>query len=95
MAGLSGILLSSRLGSAHPNGGDGMFLQAYAAVFLGRTVFKEGVPTVIGTFIGAAILGILANGLTIMQVPTFLQDILTGIIIIVAVVAQKMGSERN
>lgn len=91
MAGLTGILMASRLGSAHPTGGDGLFLQAYAAVFLGRTVFREGVPNIIGTFIGAAILGILANGLTIMQVPTFMQDILTGFIIIVAVVVQKLG----
>lgn len=91
MAGLTGILMASRLGSAHPTGGDGLFLQAYAAVFLGRTIFREGVPNIIGTFIGAAILGILANGLTIMQVPTFMQDILTGFIIIAAVVMQKLG----
>jgi len=90
-AGLTGVLMASRLGSAHPTGGDGLFLQSYAAVFLGRTVFKEGVPNVWGTFIGAAILGILANGLTILQVPTFLQDVITGCIIIAAVVFQKIG----
>jgi len=93
MAGLAGMLMASRLGSAHPNGGDGLFLQAYAAVFLGRTVFREGVPNIVGTFIGAIILGVLANGLTILQVPTFMQDILTGLIIIIAVVAQKLGSD--
>lgn len=90
-AGLTGVLMASRLGSAHPTGGDGLFLQSYAAVFLGRTVFKEGVPNVWGTFVGAAILGILANGLTILQVPTFMQDIITGCIIIAAVVFQKIG----
>jgi len=95
MAAITGLLMASRLGSAHPNGGDGLFLQAYAAVFIGRTVIKEGVPNVFGTFIGAAILGILANGLTIMQVPTFMQDILTGLIIIAAVVAQKIGVREN
>ncbi len=93
MAALTGVLIASRLGSAHPTGGEGFFLQAYAAAFLGRTVFKGGVPNIWGTFIGAAILGILANGLTIMQVPTFMQDILTGIIIITAVVMQKIGSD--
>lgn len=91
LAALTGVLMASRLGSAHPTGGDGLFLQSYAAVFLGRTVFKEGVPNIWGTFVGAAILGILANGLTIMQVPTFMQDLLTGCIIILAVVVQKLG----
>lgn len=91
LSALTGVLMASRLGSAHPTGGDGLFLQSYAAVFLGRTVFKEGVPNIWGTFVGAAILGILANGLTIMQVPTFMQDLLTGCIIILAVVVQKLG----
>jgi ribose transport system permease protein len=91
LAALTGVLMASRLGSAHPTGGDGFFLQAYAAAFLGRTVFREGVPNIWGTFVGAAILGILANGLTIMQVPTFMQDLLTGCIIILAVIAQKLG----
>lgn len=91
LAALTGAMMASRLGSAHPTGGDGLFLQSYAAVFLGRTVFKEGVPNIWGTFVGAAILGILANGLTILQVPTFMQDLLTGCIIILAVIVQKIG----
>lgn len=93
LAALTGVLMSSRLGSAHPRGGDGLFLQSYAAVFLGRTIFKEGVPNIWGTFVGAAILGILANGLTILQVPSFMQDLLTGFIIIAAVVVQKIGRD--
>jgi ribose transport system permease protein len=92
---LAGVLLSSRLGSAHPNGGDGMFLQAYAAVYIGSTISKQGVPNIVGTFVGAAILGILANGLTILQVPTFMQDLLTGLIIIGAVILQKLGRNIN
>ena len=91
LAGLTGVMMASRLGSAHPTGGDGLFLSSYAAAFLGRTVFKEGVPNIWGTFVGAAILGILANGLTILQVPTFMQDLLTGCIIILAVIVQKIG----
>lgn len=91
LAALTGAMMASRLGSAHPTGGDGLFLQSYAAVFLGRTVFKEGVPNIWGTFVGAAILGVLANGLTILQVPTFMQDLLTGCIIILAVIVQKIG----
>lgn len=95
LAAFTGVLMSSRLGSAHPTGGDGLFLQAYAAVFIGRTIFKEGTPNIWGTFVGAAILGVLANGLTILQVPRFLQDLLTGMIIIAAVVFQKLGSDEQ
>ena len=91
LAALTGILMASRLGSAHPTGGGGLFLPAYAAAFLGMTAFKEGVPNIWGTFVGAAIIGILANGLTILEVPTFMQDVITGCIIIVAVILQKLG----
>ena len=93
LAALTGALLSSRLGSAHPTGGDGYFLNAYAAVFLGMTVARSGVPNIFGTFFGAAILGILANGLTILQVPTFLQNVITGVIIIIALIMQRLGRE--
>ncbi|MFH5185845.1 ABC transporter permease [Paenibacillus sp. TAB 01] len=91
LAALTGILMSSRLGSAHPTGGNGLFLPAYAAAFLGMTAFKEGIPNIWGTFVGAAIIGILANGLTILEVPSFLQDVITGIIVIAAVIIQRMG----
>ena len=91
LSAVTGVLMASRLGSAHPTGGDSFFLSSYAAVYFGSTVFRESVPNVWGTFIGAAILGILANGLTILQVPTYIQDILTGAIIILAVIAQKLG----
>ncbi|MFC5404577.1 ABC transporter permease [Cohnella soli] len=91
LAAVTGILMASRLGSAHPTGGDGLFLSAYAAAFLGMTSFKEGVPNIWGTFVGAAIIGILANGLTILEVPTFMQDVITGCIVIAAVLMQKFG----
>ena len=94
LAALTGALLASRLGSAHPTGGDGYFLNAYAAVFLGMTVVRSGVPNIFGTLFGAAILGILANGLTILQVPTFLQNVITGLIIIVALIMQKLGRKN-
>lgn len=91
LAALTGVLMASRLGSAHPTGGAGLFLPAYAAAFLGMTAFKEGVPNIWGTFIGAAIIGILANGLTILEVPTFMQDVITGCIVIAAVIVQRLG----
>ena len=91
MACVTGMLIASRVGSANTTAGDGYFLQSYAAVFIGCTVSRKGVPNVLGTLVGAAILGVLANGLTMLQMPTYMQDIITGGIIIFAVIAQKLG----
>ena len=95
MAGFAGVLLASRIGSASPTGGDAYMLNSYATIFIGKTLFREGIPNVLGTVVGVALFTILANGLTIMQVPTFVQNIVTGVIIVFAVVFQKMGSGRN
>ena len=92
MAGLAGALVASRVGSANTTAGQGYFLQSYAAVFIGCTVSKSGVPCVIGTLVGTIILAVLANGLTILQMPSFMQNIITGGIIILAVVLQKLGA---
>lgn len=94
LAGLAGALVASRVGSANTTAGQGYFLQSYAAVYIGCTVSKSGVPCVVGTLIGAAILAVLANGLTILLMPSFMQDIITGGIIILAVVLQKIGARR-
>ena len=91
MACVTGMLIASRVGSANTTAGDGYFLQSYAAVFIGCTVSHKGVPNVLGTLVGAAILGVLANGLTMLQMPTYMQDIITGAIIVLAVIAQKLG----
>jgi ribose transport system permease protein len=91
LAAFTGVLMASRIGSATPTSGDGLLLTSYAAVFLGKTMFRSGVPNIWGTFAGAAILGTLANGLTIMRAPTFLQDVLTGSIIVLAVILPKLG----
>ncbi|MDY0290327.1 MAG: ABC transporter permease [Sphaerochaeta sp.] len=95
MAGFAGVLLASRVGSAAPTAGDSYTLNAYATIFIGKTLFKEGVPNIIGTVVGVAIFTVLANGLTIMQVPTFIQNILTGAVIVFAVVGQKIGSKES
>lgn len=93
MACVAGMLIASRVGSANTTAGDGYFLKSYAAVFIGCTASWRGVPNVLGTLLGAAILGVLANGLTMLQMPTYMQDIITGAIIILAVVAQRLGRE--
>ncbi|WP_163272182.1 ABC transporter permease [Chelativorans alearense] len=95
LAAVAGLLLTARLGSAHPTGGNGFLLQAYAAVFLGMTAFRDGQPNAAGTLLGAAIIAVVANGLTILGVPNYLQDIFTGLIIIAAVLVRNVGRKAQ
>jgi len=91
LSALVGILLTARIGSASPTGGGGYLLTAYAAVFLGMTAFREGEANLPGTVVGAAIIAVIGNGLTILGVSTFLQDIITGAIILSAVLVRRIG----
>ncbi|MDB5525126.1 MAG: rbsC 17 [Rhizobium sp.] len=95
LAALVGILLTGRIGSANPTGGGGYLLTAYAAVFLGMTAFREGEANVPGTLVGAAIIAVIGNGLTILGVSTFLQDIITGTIILAAVLVRRIGKQAH
>lgn len=90
-AGIAGLMLTSRLASANPTQGDGLMLNAIAAVFLGVTTSEQGEPRVLGTLVGVLILGVLANGLTQLQIHSYVQQVLTGAIVIAAV---AIGSVR-
>jgi ribose transport system permease protein len=91
LSALAGLLLAARLGSVQHTMGDPLLLPAYAAVFLGTTASLSGVPTVGGTLLGVAIAGVLANGLTIVGVEPFIQKMVTGAIIIAAVLVRRLG----
>jgi ribose transport system permease protein len=91
LAALAGLLLASRLGSVQHTMGDPLLLPAYAAVFLGTTASLSGTPTVGGTLLGVAIAGVLANGLTIVGVEPFIQKMVTGGIIIAAVLVRRLS----
>lgn len=93
LAGLSGLILTSRLASAQPTAGNGWELQAIAAVILGGTSLMGGSGGVVGTLIGALILGIISNALNLLNVSPFYQDVVTAIIIIVAVVTDSRLSK--
>ncbi len=85
LSALSGILLASRLNGASPNLGTMFELDAISAVIIGGTSFSGGIGTIGGTVIGAFIIGILNNGMSLLGVPTFYQLIIKGLIIILAV----------
>lgn len=84
-AALAGILLTSRQYSAQPNAADGYELDAIAAAVLGGTSLNGGRGTVFGTFIGALIIAVVNNGMNLMGVESYLQKIVKGVIIILAV----------
>lgn len=88
---LAGLLLAARLGSVQHTMGEALLLPAYAAVFLGTTVSRSGTPNIPGTFLGVAITGVIANGLTIVGVEPFVQRMVTGGIIIAAVLLRRAG----
>lgn len=90
-ASVAGLMLVSRLASANPTQGDGLMLNAIAAVFLGMTMSEEGEPHVFATLLGVLILGVLSNGLTQMQIDSYIQQILIGAIIILAVILSRLS----
>jgi D-xylose transport system permease protein len=85
LSALAGILLASRLNGASPNLGNMFELDAISAVIIGGTSFAGGIGTITGTVIGAFIIGILNNGMSLLGVPMFYQFIVRGLIIILAV----------
>lgn len=89
LASLAGIILTARLSSAQPTAGQGMELDAIAAVILGGTSLSGGLGTIGGTIVGAFILGVLSNILNLMNVNPFYQDIVKGLVIIIAVVTDS------
>lgn len=94
-AAVAGVLLASRLGSAHPTAGDPLMLTSIAAVFIGMTVRRDGIPNVPGSLLGVALLGVLANGLNLVGVSSYLQQVLTGLIIVAAVGLPRLVGGRR
>ena len=93
---LGGLMLMSRLGAAEPTMGSALTLNAVAAVFLGMTAFKEGVPNPAGTVVGVLFLGVLLNGLNLNHVSSYLQQVVTGMVIVGSVaLAGLMKKQRG
>ncbi|WP_346355498.1 ABC transporter permease [Azotosporobacter soli] len=89
LAGFSGIIMASRLNSAQPTAGVSFELDAIAAVVLGGTSLSGGMGTIGGTLIGALIIGILDNGLNLLNVSSFYQQVAKGAVILLAVIVDN------
>ncbi|EMI09461.1 ABC transporter permease [Anoxybacillus salavatliensis] len=83
-AALGGIVLASRIGTGQVSAGASLLMDGVAAAFIGFSVFGAGKPNVIGTLLGSILIGVLLNGLTMMNVPYYAQDIIKGTILIFA-----------
>lgn len=102
LAGLAGVMLVLRIGSAIPSigtaGGGDWLLPSFAAPAIGGTLLSGGVINVVGTFIGGLLLGSIENGLTLLSVPGFWVQLLAGLVLLVAVMldrARTVAVERS
>ncbi len=93
-AGIAGIVLSSRVSAASPIAGEGYELDAIAAVVIGGASLTGGVGNILGTVVGALIIGTLSNGLDLLNVSAYYKQIIKGVIIIAAVVNSIRSSSE-
>ncbi|WP_138733059.1 ABC transporter permease [Modestobacter excelsi] len=89
-AGVAGLIFSARVLSAQPTAGNGYELDAIAAVVLGGTSLAGGRGRIFGTLVGAVIIGVLSNGLVLLDVPFFYQLIIKGVVIIIAIALDSL-----
>ncbi len=94
LSGVAGLMVTARLDSAQPNAGLGYELDSIAAVVIGGTSLSGGRGSVLGTVLGCLIIGVLNNGLFLLNVSPFWQQVVKGFVILAAVAIDKMSS-RN
>ncbi len=95
LAALGGLLVTSRLDSAQPNAGISYELDSIAAVVIGGTSLSGGRGSILGTVQGAVIIGVLNNGLVLLDVSPFWQQVVKGIVILLAVIIDKSNSKND
>jgi ribose transport system permease protein len=95
LAGVAALMLMSRIGAAEPVSGTGFELQAIAAVVVGGTSLMGGRASIVGTVLGAILLGCIANGLTLLNVNAFVQLVVTGAIVLGAVLTDRLATRSK
>ena len=95
LSALAGFILVARIGAAEPIGGNGFELQAIGAAVIGGASLFGGEGNSLGSLIGAITLGGMRNGLTLLNVPSFWQFVATGVVVILAVLADQITRKRR
>jgi len=95
MSGVAGLLVTARLDSATPTAGLSYELDSIAAVVIGGTSLNGGRGTILGTVLGCLIIGVLNNGLVLLEVSPFWQQVIKGLVIVIAVAVDKMGARKT
>lgn len=92
LAALAGFIITARLSTAEPTAGTGMELESIAAVIIGGTSLAGGRGDMLGTVVGALILGVIDNGMNLLNVSPFLQSVVKGVVILLAVLLDRNAS---
>ena len=95
LAAIGGLMVTSRLDSAQPNAGISYELDSIAAVVIGGTSLSGGRGSILGTVQGAIIIGVLNNGLVLLNVSPFWQQVVKGLVILLAVIIDKSNSKND
>jgi L-arabinose transport system permease protein len=95
VSGLAGITLASRLSSGQPGAAEGLELQVISACVLGGVSLTGGVGTMLGTIVGVLIMGTVQNAMSLKGVPTFYQYVISGLILLAAVLIDRLKQRRG
>jgi ribose transport system permease protein len=95
LAGIGGLIVTARLDAADPKAGLGYELDSIAAVVIGGTSLNGGRGSIFGTVLGCLIIGVLNNGLFLLNVSPFWQQVVKGFVILVAVAMDRMGTRKE
>lgn len=94
-AAIGGLLFAARTGTGQIDAGAPLLMEAVAAVFVGYSVFGAGKPNVIGTFFGAVLIGVLLNGMTMLRVQYYANDIIKGAVLVLALAVTFIHLHRK
>ncbi len=91
LSALAGFILVGRIDSAQPIAGAGFEFDAIAAVVVGGTSFEGGEGSLIGTLLGVLIIAVINNGLNLLNIPSFYQDVVKGVVIVLALLIHRLS----